>query len=231
MAGKADHGGLHSELAQLCLPATYRDRNQKLAWINSSCLAYLMIGVVGLKPPAPVVRTVQPLEMPVIAPLETPPPPPPAEDQKEEVVDTPPDPTDAPAMVAVVLDSPSVVFSVPTVGNVLLSSSMAQAPPLKPMQAPVQQPTNRILRLSLSGRGGNFPQPDYPPQFQQARMTGTIVLLISVDAAGVITDIEVEKSTGHSRLDTHTVNHVRRRFTFPAADGPRVYRLPVGYEL
>jgi protein TonB len=147
------------------------------------------------------------------------------------MAEEPPEQTDAPALVAVVLSTPDLAFPVPTVGNVLVPGTMATAPPLKPMEAPAPQATNRIYNIGLTDRRGARPPPDYPQEYIRARMTGTVILLIHVDASGVITQVEVEKSTGHPRLDEHTVKHVKRRFTFPAAEGPRVYQLPVGYEL
>jgi len=62
-------------------------------------------------------------------------------------------------------------------------------------------------------------------------MEGTVLLLITVDDVGRVVTIEVKQSSGHAQLDNHTVNHVRRRFTFPAGQGVRVYQLPVVYTL
>jgi TonB family protein len=201
-----------------------------MAWINSICLAYLLIGVAGLKPQASAVRTLQPLEMPVIAPLETEQTQTQAEDQEEEQADTPPEATKA-LLVVAVWESPELVFPVPSVPDLVAPLGRSQAPPLNPMQQRVQQASNPTVRIRLTDGNGNFPEPDYPSHLRQARMTGTIMLLISVDAAGVITAVDVKQSSGHSGLDTHAINHVRRRFTFPAADGPRVYESSMGFVL
>jgi len=222
-----------SELSQICLPARRRDSNQHLAWVNSLCVTYVIIGLMGLRPPEPVIRVVEPIQetsVMVIEPEDLPPPQQ-AVETPEELEDTPPDLSDAPAVVAVTLETPSVVFSVPTVGNVLVEANMAKAPPLRPMETQLERLNNRVINLRLTGRTGNFPQPDYPYRYLQARMAGTVILLITVDDSGTITGIEISQSTGHTELDNHTVQHVRRRFTFPAGEGVRTYQLPVVYQL
>src|SRR5437773_7396930 len=64
----AHRQALSSELAKLCLPATFRDEFRKLAWVDSICLLFLVIGLIGLKAPKTVVKPInQPLEaVPVV---------------------------------------------------------------------------------------------------------------------------------------------------------------------
>ena len=40
---------LKDELARLCLPAANRDANQKLAWVNSVCILFLIVGIFGAR--------------------------------------------------------------------------------------------------------------------------------------------------------------------------------------
>ena len=40
---------LKDELARLCLPAANRDPNRKLAWVNSICILFLLIGIFGAR--------------------------------------------------------------------------------------------------------------------------------------------------------------------------------------
>lgn len=154
---------LHSELVQMCMPAAQRDRDQKLAWVNSLCLLYVIIGLVGLKPPVQAIRQVPPIEEPLVAVIE------PLQQQQtpqenqpdDEPVETNEDTSDAPQVVVVVPDAPSVRFSVPTVGNVVVrGGNVAALPPAQPLRPVQQVTTNQILNLSFTGRGGNFPQPD-----------------------------------------------------------------------
>src|SRR5882724_8394551 len=56
--GAAYDYSLTSDLARLSLPAEYRDQYRTLAWINSICFLFLVIGIVGLKAPRVVVRPI-----------------------------------------------------------------------------------------------------------------------------------------------------------------------------
>src|ERR1700723_3630558 len=96
---------LKDELARLCLPAANRDPNRRLAWVNSICILFLLIGVFGaqsifipITPVPPVVETVAP-------------PPPTAPQQQNQVED---EKTETPQAVAVTLNAPNINFSVPT---------------------------------------------------------------------------------------------------------------------
>jgi len=69
---------LKSELARFCLPAPERDSYRRLAWVNSLCLMFLLIGVFGAQNKLPVPKHAAPLEQPVpvvIEPLPATPPP------------------------------------------------------------------------------------------------------------------------------------------------------------
>ena len=83
---------LRSELVQMCVLSSRPDWNQRLAWVNSLCLAYVVIGVAGLRPPDPVVREVAPMEQPTVMVIEPSnlPPPLPSEESAEDTEDTPP---------------------------------------------------------------------------------------------------------------------------------------------
>src|SRR5260370_31134169 len=90
---------LSDDLARLCLPAQFKDSYRKLAWVDSICLLFLIIGLIGLKAP-PVV------ERPVVPPTENVPVvfTPPEDQPKPEVGkpdEPPPDmPTEAPQVAA-----------------------------------------------------------------------------------------------------------------------------------
>src|SRR5436309_15052809 len=64
-----------NDLARFCLELDPAESKRALAWVNSICLVYLIIGIMGLKPPAPVINRTPPAEevIPtVIEPLVTP---------------------------------------------------------------------------------------------------------------------------------------------------------------
>ena len=86
---------LSDGLARLCLPQEFKDSNRNLAWVNSICFLFLLVGIVGLRPPAVFVRAItQPAEVMQIAlPAEEPPPtefkPPEETEPIENTPDTP----------------------------------------------------------------------------------------------------------------------------------------------
>ncbi len=135
---------LKDELARLCLPTANRDANRKLAWTNSICLLFLLIGLIGAKrapgfvEPAPRAQEIVPM---IFEPLPTPPT---MENQKTETSE---DKTIAPQAVAVTLDTPAINFSVPTIGNLVVPDALAQAPTAKALKA-------AILRINSTGAGG-----------------------------------------------------------------------------
>src|SRR5208282_321062 len=59
---------LKDELARLCLPSATRDANLKLAWVNSVCILFLLIGIAGARRGVIAVKPVPPIrvEVPVV---------------------------------------------------------------------------------------------------------------------------------------------------------------------
>ena len=220
---------LKSELARFCLPAANRDPNRKLAWTNSICLLFLLIGIFGAKSPVSTIKPVKPTEeaLPVIIEQATPPPTT-ADDQKRE--DTDKTAPDSPQIVAVVPDSPAVNFAVPTIGNVLLAKGMAAVPPASPLRqvAPIKRlPAN----LNSTGRGGERPDPTYPPLALQQGLQGSVTLSITVDETGLITSIDIKQSSGSSLLDRSALEFVKKHWVIPPAEGSRQYEATITYRL
>jgi protein TonB len=175
------------------------------------------------------VKPVKPLDdiVPVIVEPVAPPPPSTTEEPKEEPDKTP---DDTPQIVAVVLDSPAVNFAVPTVGNLLLPQGMAALPPISPMaQAAVlqRQPTT----INSTGRGGERPDPAYPPIALQQGLQGSVTLSITVDETGLITAIAVKQSSGSPLLDRSALEFVRKHWIIPPSDGSRSYEATITYRL
>src|SRR5271166_3142574 len=52
---------LRDDLARLCLPAAQRDPDRMLAWVNSICLLFLLIGLLGARRTAIDIPPVPPL--------------------------------------------------------------------------------------------------------------------------------------------------------------------------
>src|ERR1700756_551523 len=57
--------GLKSELAQYSLPDASRDPNRRLAWVNSICILFLLIGIFGAQSIFIPIKPVPPVEAPV----------------------------------------------------------------------------------------------------------------------------------------------------------------------
>jgi periplasmic protein TonB len=222
---------LSSDLAKLCLPAATRDPNRKLAYVNSICFLFLIVGLVGLKMPRPYVRPLP--EVTEIVPVVFTPPdqPPPQQtdqpqDQPEETRDAP---LDAPVIATVVAADPTAVkFAVPVSGPVILAPARFAAPPPPQVKAPPAQPT----RFVPTGKeAGTYPWPrEYPRQALLQRQEGTVTLLVEVGADGAPTSVTVKDSSAYSVLDRFAVQWVRDKWRWPP--GPvRQYYVPFEFHL
>jgi TonB family protein len=220
---------LKGELARFCLPAANRDPNRKLAWVNSLCLLFLLIGVLGakrgvvsLKPPPPLEQVLPVVIEPVVPPQTSPENPSP--DQTE------PEHPDTPHVVVVTPDSPKINFAVPTIGNILAPNSLAQAPPLQPLQPPAPLKTQPTT-LDVTGAGGDRPQPAYPPALIAHHEQGIVTLLLTADNAGGVASVELSSSSGFAALDHYTMDYIKRHWTLPTAKGGQLFQVSVNYKL
>ncbi len=113
---------LKDELARLCLPSAGRDANLKLAWVNSICILFLLIGIVGARrgliaiKPAPPIEEIVPV---VLAPVTLPP----QETEKKENPDE--NKNDTPRVAVVIPQSPNISFTVPTIGSLVVPANLA----------------------------------------------------------------------------------------------------------
>src|SRR2546427_10532537 len=106
---------LSDELARLCLQLELRDSYRRLAWVDSVCILFLVMGLIGLRPPRIIERPVTPPAeiVPVVftPPEEQPKPEPtvnqeqPKEEPQETTVETPQIPT------VVAANAPNVAFA------------------------------------------------------------------------------------------------------------------------
>ncbi len=219
-AGEGNTPGyrLSDDLARLCLPAEYKDAYRTLAWVNSICLLFLVIGLIGLKAPKIVVRPLSEIAEPVAVELPAPQEQPPVQTETppEEV---PPDvPMEAPQVATVVAaaDPSQVAFAVPVVGAVAVKEARFATPP--PPANTVLQPT-RFNPNAASG--GSFPPPEYPGIALRNHYQGMVTVEIMVNTAGAITSVNVRKSSGYPALDEAAMTVVKTRWKFPP--GPDRY--------
>jgi protein TonB len=221
---------LKSELARFCLPAANRDSTRKLAWVNSICLLFLLIGLIGWKPGSIRIMAPPPIEQVVPIVIEQPPPPPTRVEaqQTEEQPDR--NKPEVPQVVVVTPDSPAIVFSVPTIGNVIMPNALAVAPPANPAK-PLVPLRNQITSITSTGSGGERPSPQYPQIAQDLRQEGTVLLSMTVDENGSITSIEVKQSSGFPILDRNALDFVKRHWLLPAGAAGRIFEAPINYTL
>jgi TonB family protein len=214
---------LKDELARLCLPSANRDAGQKLAWVNSVCILFLLVGILGARrgliaiKPAPPLQEIVPV---ILAPVTLPP----QETEKKEIPDE--NKNDAPQVAVVIPQSPNISFSVPTIGTLIAPASLASAPPLEPLRTAAA-----IGALNDTGSGGDRPQPPYPPIAKQTGEQGTVVVLLGGDAAGNIISVDVKQSSGFPLLDRATVDFLKRHWRLPTNTDSRLFQTSITYQL
>ena len=225
---------LATDLPRFCLNLDPSESKRTLAWVDSICLAFVLVGLLGLKPQAPVIQrkpaealeaapvVIEPLVTPVqtVAANQTP-----EEATNEKAQD------ESGAAVAVTVDSPAVAFSVPTVGNVLVPMAMAQAPPLHPLQAAVPMSAPHIEQIAPTGVGGSRPAPPYPEESLRNGDQGRVLLRLDVDESGKVTSVTIKESSGHLQLDRSAAEYVRQHWFFSPAGGPRQFEAPIVFQL
>ena len=210
---------LKDELARFCLPPANRDRNQRLAWVNSVCILFLLIGIFGARRGLIAIKPVPPIreEVPVVVlPTVLPPQ---AVAQKPEQAEQ----NSQPRVLVALPNAPNINFGIPTAGTLVADAALASAPP---QAAPV-----RIGSLSNTGAGGERPEPPYPPIARETGEQGTVKLLLGGDEAGNIISIDVKESSGFPVLDHATVDFIKHHWRLPAGEGNRLFETSITYLL
>jgi protein TonB len=209
---------LKSELARYCLPSPNRDANPRLAWVNSICILFLLIGIAGARrglidiKPVPPIREEVPI---VVQPTALPPQ---AIAQKPEQAQR----INQPHALVALPNAPDVNFGVPTAGSLVVPAALASAP---------QVASLRIGSLNNTGAGGDRPEPPYPPIARETGEQGTVKLLLGSDAAGNVISVDVKESSGFPVLDRATVDFIKRHWRLPAGDGNHLFETSITYLL
>jgi protein TonB len=214
---------LKDELARLCLPSASRDANLKLAWVNSVCILFLLIGIVGARRGVIAIKPAPPIEgiIPVIlAPVTLPPQETTEQKPAEE------DKNDTPRVAVVIPQSPNVSFSVPTIGSLVVPASLASAPPLEPMRT-----ATAINTVSSTGAGGERPQPPYPKIALEEGEQGSLFLMLGGDAAGNVVSVDVKESSGFQLLDRSTVEFIKSHWHLPVGSGSQLFQTRINYKI
>jgi TonB family protein len=221
---------LKSDLARACLPVPGQNAQRRLAWVNSICIFFLLIGITGASTRFPAIMRPPPLEQPIpviIEPLAAPPTSvtkevePKNQDEKEI----------APRVVAVTLNTPQIAFSVPTIGNLLVPVAAAPAPPPVELRPAVQAKAVPAA-TGDTGSGGDRPKPDtYPQVALDLRQEGTVVLLLTVDDVGGVTSVSVKETSGFPILDRNARDWVKRHWIQPPINGNHTFQTSIHYRI
>ena len=211
---------LKDELARMSLSTAQREPERKLAWVNSICILFLLIGIFGARQGAISIEKVAPVRqaVPVIVQPAAPPPQP--------VAPRPEQPTEQnnqPRVLVVLPTAPNVNFGIPTVGTLVTDVALA---------TPLPQATSvHISSLSNTGAGGERPEPPYPPIAEQTGEQGTVVLVLTGDNTGNVVSVEVKQSSGFALLDRATVDFIKRHWHLPINAGTRQFQTSITFKL
>ena len=222
---------LRSDLAKLCLPSATRDESRKLAWMNSICFLFLVIGLVGLKTRKIIPRLLEEA-IEVIPVVFTPPEEEPKVDPEPKLQE--PDPNqevsvETPQLATIVAADPSAVsFAVPVEGPVIFAPARFAAPPPPNPPKPPAPPKPTVFNASASQ--GTFPDPPYPSLALRRHYEGKLMLYVVVDAAGSPASITVKEASGFPLLDTHSVDWVKGHWRWPPGE-TRYYFVPFQYQI
>jgi len=213
---------LSDDLARLCLPYEFKDSYRAVAWVDSICFLFLVIGLIGLRPPRIVERPINPPqevvpvvftppeEQPKLQPQLKPP------DEPQEIPDAPAEVPQIPTVVAA--NTPNVSFAVPVEGPVILAPVTRASPPPPEPAAPPQ-----LIKFDPNATtGGNYPPPEYPYLALRSRYQGTVTIELTVDPSGVVSSAKVQKTSGFAILDEAALKVVKNRWRFPPG-GLRYY--------
>ncbi len=214
---------LKDELARLSLPPANRDANLKLAWVNSICILFLLIGIVGAKRGLIAIKPVPPIEevIPIVVePLTLPP----QEAEQKQYPEE--DKNDVPRVAVAIPTEPNISFSVPTIGALVVPANLASAPPLEPLRTAVQ-----IDAVSSTGTGGDRPQPPYPKLALEEGEQGTVRLTLGGDAAGNVVFVNVKESSGFPALDRSSVEFIKRHWRLLTGAGSQLFETQIIYKL
>lgn len=166
---------------------------------------------------------------------------PPEPETKEEDVEIPPLPQITPP-----LTPPEMVEITPLDEATPPPEEKEPAPPKpattpKPTPRPATKPAatagnsdsdsgNSPVTFNRAGSAGRFPDPAYPASARSAKQQGTVRLLVTVEASGMASAVEVTTSSGSITLDRAASDTISRRWRWPAGT-VRKFIIPIRFVL
>jgi periplasmic protein TonB len=141
----------------------------------------------------------QPLEVRIVdeaKPAEPPPPPPPL-----PPFNAPPPPF---------VPAPEIIIATPVSVAAPIAATTA-ARPVEAAPPPPAAPAKRVLPDIDTRRSSD---PAYPPESRRHGEEGLVVLLVLVESDGQASDVRLEKSSGHDRLDEAAIDGAKHNFRY-----------------
>lgn len=211
---------LKDDLARLCLPSAKRDPNRKLAWTNSICILFLLVGILGARRGVIFIKPVTPMhvEVPIVVQPAVLPP------QVVAPKTVQPQPINQTRVVVALPNAPNINFSVPTEGTLIARVFLATAPQPQSVEL-------RIASINTTGAGGERPEPPYPKLALETGQQGTVVLSLTGDAVGSIVSVDIKTSSGSAILDRATVDYIKRHWRLPTDGNVRQFETSITYKL
>jgi protein TonB len=80
------------------------------------------------------------------------------------------------------------------------------------------------------GGSGRFPSPSYPASARASKQQGTVRVLVTVEASGLPSAVEISESSGFPALDTAARDSIQRRWRWPSGD-QRKFIVPIRFVL
>jgi len=186
--------------------------------------AFLLLLIPAVAPPSEKEqeqKTMVTIVDPPKPPPPPPPPPPPDEKPPPPIKNVAP-PTTTPLPPPP--EAPPIDVAEPRPTDVVTPPS----PPSPPAPTP-------NVEASVDASYKNRNPPKYPPAALRAGITGTVVLIIDVDASGNVTNVSVEKSSRNRDLDRAAMDAARKwRFNPGSQGGQKVagrVRVPVDFKM
>lgn len=227
-----------------------RDAHLLSAWAAGMALLFLGIGLHGATAPLMPTPTafhpashddevmVEAFEMPTAAPDA----PPEAEVKPvEEDIAIPPLPEITPPL------TPPEMVEITPLEEVreMPQPKPVEKKPEPPKPQPKAAPRSATQPSSTSGGGsgsssspvlfkgggsGRFPSPSYPAAARAAKQQGTVRLMVTVEASGIPSSVDVTASSGFPSLDRAARDTIQRRWRWPSG-GVRKFIVPVRFVL
>lgn len=224
-----------SDLSLMCLPVTVNDETRFCTWSSTVAGFLLFVGTFGFfREPLTFAMSLGQEPEPVPVMMETPPQQPSEAEQPPETSQSSDSNAEPAPTVTIVAANPSEVsFAVPVVGATMVGpAKMATAPPINNIAVarPQAPPAPKVTLFTGEENRSDYPHPSYPLEARKRGMTGNLLLVAHVDAAGACIRVEVKQSCGHSFLDSYSADWVRKRWVWPA--GPaRILEIPITFSL